>query len=123
MGQCRVESSRVAPPRQILQLENTGAGTDGDQGGESDLLEDSFGQNPVTSSSIDGMNHAVPLPIFQVEPLDTFVIKNKRPLCNVKLCTRCRLISNVTASRIPPVTFNRRYSSIRRPVLGISKLA
>lgn len=23
------------------------------------------------------MNHAVPLPIFQVEPLDTFVIKNK----------------------------------------------
>ncbi|XP_065201785.1 netrin receptor UNC5C isoform X2 [Planococcus citri] len=61
----------------IAEQEHTGAGVDGEQGGESGLLEDSFGQNPVTSSSIDGMNHAVPLPIFQLEPLDKFVIKNK----------------------------------------------
>lgn len=59
-----------------LFLSADNAGVEDGQDDESDLLEDSFGHNPVTSSSIDGM-HAVPLPIFQVEPLDTYVVKNK----------------------------------------------
>lgn len=86
----------------IFFVENVGL-EDG-QDDESDLLEDSFGLNPVTSSSIDGMNHAVPLPIFQVEPEDAYALKNNpatlqcKAMHALQLNFKCNGLKNSSAN-------------------------
>lgn len=44
---------------------------------EDHFLEDPLGFHPVTSSSVDGINQVVPLPIFLEEPIAGYAMKNK----------------------------------------------
>lgn len=90
---CNFSSNVSDPP---------GVETDVEADDEGDLLEDPLGQHPVTSSSIDGINHVVPLPSFLEEPIDAYVVKSKPTTLQCRAIHALQLYFKCNGQRVDP---------------------